>query len=131
LPFSETPADRRIETMPATVNANASSGSGLLRQRVDEFVGLFFYGSMLKGAREHPMTHAKFGMGGRGENVFGAQLDQELAQRAGQASNNSLSEAIVRRLAGKSAGQMLPGKNLMSGMPSVADTIGQRLDVKR
>jgi Rod binding domain-containing protein len=116
--------------MSANVNP-AGSGPSPLRQRVDEFVGLFFYGTMLKSVREHPLTHAKFGMGGRGENVFGSQLDQELAQRAGQGSHSSLSDAIVRQIGGKSAGRLpLPtGTNVMSA-GGMANAIGQTLDVR-
>lgn len=72
-----------------------------LRQRVDEFVGLFFYGTLLKSAREHPLSKSKVGFGGRGEEAFGAQLDQELAQRAGRARHDPLCEAIVRQLSGR------------------------------
>ncbi len=87
-----------------------------LRQRVDEFVGLFFYGTLLKGAREGRLTDAEFGMGGRGEQAFGAQLDLELADRIGRATHNDLGEAIYRHLkrsshadSGPPVGTSLPG----------------------
>ncbi|MDD4889830.1 MAG: hypothetical protein PHU85_07845 [Phycisphaerae bacterium] len=85
-------------------NMTAGSPQNALRQRVNEFVGLFFYGTLLKGMRDKPMTDSKMGLGGRGEQAFGAQLDQELAQRAGRASNSGLNEAIVRQLSGKLRG---------------------------
>ncbi len=69
----------------------------MLRQAADEMVGVTFFGEMLKMAR-NARIKGEFGHGGRGEEVFGAQLDQELARRAGQGMKNGLSEAIYRRL---------------------------------
>ncbi len=40
----------------------------------------------------------KYGHGGRGEEVFAAQLDQILAERAGRARGYDLSDAIMGRL---------------------------------
>ena len=113
--------------MSATVHS-AGSNADMLRGQVDEFVGLFFYGTMLKSAREHPLTKSKFGMGGRGENVFGSQLDQEFATQVGKSSHNSLSEAIVRQLTGgKSSAR--PVASAKTGAAGVADAIGKNLDV--
>jgi len=69
----------------------------MLRQAVDEMVGVTFFGQMLKTARGSSLK-GEFGHGGRGEDVFGAQLDQELARRAGQGMSNRLSDAIYERL---------------------------------
>ena len=44
-----------------------TTASDGLRQKVGEFTGLFFYGTLLKEAREHRMTQSKFGFGGRGK----------------------------------------------------------------
>lgn len=85
------------------MNVAATSSAGnqtQLRQKVNEFVGLFFYGTLLKSARESRLTDSKIGFGGRGEQAFAAQLDMELAQRAGSAAGNSLSNAIARQLTG-------------------------------
>ena len=54
-------------------------------------------GEMLKIARGSALK-GEFGHGGRGEEIFAAQLDQELARRAGRGARNSLSEAIYDRL---------------------------------
>jgi len=88
-------------------NANATGRGDLLRQRIDEFLGLFFYGTLLKQARTGRLTDSPYGFGGRGEEVFAAQLDQELAERIGRASHNDLGEAIYRRLGGGVGGGSL------------------------
>jgi hypothetical protein len=69
----------------------------MLHQAAEEMVGVTFFGEMLKMARSSKLK-GTFGHGGRGEEVFGAQLDQELARKAGSGMNNSLSEAIYNRL---------------------------------
>ncbi|HOB75275.1 MAG TPA: hypothetical protein PKG54_12210 [Phycisphaerae bacterium] len=69
----------------------------MLRQAVDEMVGVTFFGEMLKMARNARLK-GDIGHGGRGEEIFGAQLDQELARRAGAGMKNSLSETIYNRL---------------------------------
>ncbi len=70
----------------------------MLRRAVQEMVGTTFYGQMLKIARSSPLK-GKYGHGGRGEEIFGNQLDAELARRAGEGTRNSLTEAIYERLA--------------------------------
>jgi hypothetical protein len=83
---------------PARVaSANPAQRRQMLRQAIDEVVGATFYGPMLKMARDNPFK-GEFGHGGRGEEIFGAQLDMELARRASHTSRNSLSDAIYRRL---------------------------------
>ena len=69
----------------------------MLRQAVDEMVGVTFFGEMLKMARNARLK-GDIGHGGRGEEIFGAQRDQELARRAGAGMKNSLSETIYNRL---------------------------------
>ena len=69
-----------------------------LRQAVEEMVGVTFFGEMLKIARNSRLK-GTIGHGGRGEEIFGSQLDLELARRVGQGMRNSLSETIYNRLA--------------------------------
>ena len=69
----------------------------LLRESINEFIGLAFYGPMFKMMRNSAIK-GDFGHGGRGEEVFQAQLDMELASRAGKASQSSLSEAFYTRM---------------------------------
>lgn len=69
-----------------------------LRQAVDQLVGSVFYGAMLRSLRASTMK-GPYGHGGRGEEVFQAQLDQIIAERAGQAQRYTLNHAIYERLA--------------------------------
>lgn len=71
-----------------------------MRTVVDKVVGLTFYGTLLRAQRSASLR-GSIGHGGRGEEIFGAQLDQVLAERAGVASGFNLSEVIVRRLSGQ------------------------------
>lgn len=76
-----------------------------LRRRVDEFVGMTFYGTLLRTMRNSSMK-GPYGHGGRGEEIFTGQLDTILAQRMGQASGSSLNEAVYRSLSSRAkAGQ--------------------------
>lgn len=71
----------------------------LLRQAANELVGGLLYGTMLKMSRNVPFR-SEFGHGGRGEQVFGAMLDQELAVRASQRMDTSITDAIVKKYEG-------------------------------
>lgn len=83
---------------PTTVSAaTPERRRAVLRQAVGEMVGQTFFGQMLSIARNSPLK-SELGHGGRGEDVFAAQLDQELARRVGQGAQNGLAEAIYRRL---------------------------------
>ncbi len=75
-----------------------------LRKRVGQTVGLTFYGTVLKMAR-NSVFKGPYGHGGRGEEVFRGQLHQRLAQRVGQAHWTSLHEALYRKLSGGKASQ--------------------------
>lgn len=68
-----------------------------LRGAVQEVVGTTFLGEMLKIARSSPLKSKLF-HGGRGEEIFQAQLDTELARRAGGAMHNGLADAMFQRL---------------------------------
>ena len=68
-----------------------------LRKSINEFVGLVFYGQLLKAMRNSPLK-SDIGHGGRGEDIFAGQLDIELSQQVGRASGSGLSDAIYRRL---------------------------------
>ena len=88
----------QIHLDAATVTrASSEQRRAVLRQAVDEMVGVTFFGQMLKIARSSGLK-GELGHGGRGEQIFGAQLDQELARRAGEGMPNSLSDAIYNRL---------------------------------
>ncbi len=68
-----------------------------LRDTAEHLVGNVFYGTLLKAMRESSMQ-GKYGHGGRGEEVFNAQLDQVLAERMGKASHGGLADSIYKTM---------------------------------
>lgn len=80
----------------ALVGANTQQRQVLLRQAVDEMVGVTFFAPMLKMAHNSAIK-GKYGHGGRGEEIFQGQLDLELAKRAGRGMKSGLSETIYNR----------------------------------
>ncbi|HOW72466.1 MAG TPA: hypothetical protein PKY77_17850 [Phycisphaerae bacterium] len=85
-------------TSAAVATATPELRQRMLRQVADELVGATFFGPMLKMARENPFK-GKIGHGGRGEDMFGAQLDMALAKRASISLKTDLSDAICKRYA--------------------------------
>ena len=83
---------------PHTAPRSADSTPAKLRRMTDQIVGSVFYGTLLRTMRASTFR-GKHGHGGRGEEVFAAQLDQVLAERAGAARSYNLSETIADRLA--------------------------------
>jgi hypothetical protein len=81
-----------------TAAASLPRRQQMLRASVQEMVGQTFFGQMLKIARNSPLNNKMF-HGGRGEQVFGAQLDAEFAKQVGTGTKNSLADAIYDRLA--------------------------------
>ncbi len=74
-----------------------SSDLARLRRAAGEVVGTTFYGTLLKSMRESDWK-GKYGHGGRGEEVFSAQLHGVLAERLGTAQRRGLPEALYSRL---------------------------------
>jgi len=68
-----------------------------LRDVSNRVVGSVFYGTMLKAMRNSKIK-GEYGHGGRGEEVFAAQLDGLYAERLGAAQSGGLQEALYRRL---------------------------------
>jgi hypothetical protein len=67
-----------------------------LRDAAGQIVGSTFYGTLLRIQRESNLK-GPYGHGGRGEEVFRAQLDQILAEQAGRARAFDLTDSIVAR----------------------------------
>jgi Rod binding domain-containing protein len=67
-----------------------------LREATGSVVGSVFYGTLLKNLRASELK-GEYGHGGRGEEVFQAQLDQTLADQAGQAASFNLADIIVQQ----------------------------------
>lgn len=83
---------------PSIASASREQRLAMLRQTVGEMVGVTFFGKMLEVAR-NSVLKSDLGHGGRGEEVFRAQFDLELARRAGQGMSGGLTETIYNRLA--------------------------------
>lgn len=103
------------EQLVNSVNANRQAGStarqagstgspaarkalAQLRSATGKVVGSLFYGTLLKQMRESSEMKGVYGRGGRGEEIFSAQLHGILAERAGAAAHNGLGEALYRSL---------------------------------
>ncbi len=69
----------------------------MLRQMVNEVVGVTFFEPMLKAAH-NSVLKGKYGHGGRGEDIFQGQLDAELARCMGRGVKTNLGEALYRKL---------------------------------
>lgn len=69
-----------------------------LRKAVDELVGTVFFGEVFQAVRASRLK-GPYGHGGRGEEVFAAQLHDVLAKRMGRSSRMGLNDAIYRRFA--------------------------------
>jgi hypothetical protein len=77
-----------------------SSSSGMhqnVRARVGEFVGSIFYGTLLREAQKSSLK-GKYLHGGRGEEVFKGQLNEELARKLGRAQNNPVTDRLAREI---------------------------------
>jgi hypothetical protein len=74
----------------------ASEESGELREQFTRFVGEAFYGQMLKAMRATVGKPAYF-HGGRAEEVFQGQLDQQMTERLTEATAAKFSEPLFER----------------------------------
>jgi hypothetical protein len=79
--------------------ATGQDSEQALRSRLGEFAGNVFYGTLIRQMQDSKLKGQYF-HGGRGEEVFQAQLGMELARRLGRAPNdpvvNRLYEAMSR-----------------------------------
>jgi len=114
---------QRESALAATSSTSVSiQQDRMLRKNIDEFVGMAFYSPMLKMMRDSTIK-GQFGHGGRGEEVFQAQLDMELASRAGRASQSSLTEALYKRLKPANDAQHRSVKQDGSGGPASSQVL--------
>jgi Rod binding domain-containing protein len=70
--------------------------AGELRERFTQFVGEAFFGQMIKAMRSTVGKPAYF-HGGRSEEVFQGQLDQQLAQHLTETSATRFAEPMFER----------------------------------
>lgn len=73
-----------------------------LRSLTQKVVGRVFYGTLLARMRASTLK-GNYMHGGRGEDVFGAQLDEVRAERMGQQERRGLADALYRQLAPQQA----------------------------
>ncbi len=85
-----------IETTFSFARPSADVAKTKLRDTIDQVVGAAFYGPLLASARNSTLK-SDVGRGGRGEEVFKAQLDQVLAEHAGGATNASINDVLYAR----------------------------------
>ncbi len=97
-------------------HATTAQGLGQLRELSGEIVGSIFYGTLLRTMRESVLK-GEYGHGGRGEDIFAAQLHGLFAERLGAAKQNPLAESLYRHLENQQANlarSRLQGKGLPS-----------------
>lgn len=107
-------------SQPARVDRR--SRDAVLRERVGEFVGNVFYGTLMKQMRSSTLK-GKYFHGGRGEEVFNGQLNMELAKRMGQNVADPVAKQMyesIKRFAEKQNAKPLPRPAGESGIPFVA-----------
>lgn len=82
----------------ATVlNGSQQSAQARLREASGRMIGSMFFGTMLKAMRESSFK-TKYGHGGRGEEIFGAQLHGVLAEQLGIRMRHGVGDALFKRL---------------------------------
>ena len=88
-----------MTTQPVSMTASpvdrATRDMSKLRETAGSVVGNVFYGTLLKQMRESGIK-GEYGHGGRGEEVFAAQLHNLLAERLGGCGNFELADAVAR-----------------------------------
>ena len=84
------------------VHPTIAQGLGRLRELSGAIVGSIFYGTLLRTMRESTLK-GEYGHGGRGEDIFAAQLHGLFAERLGAAKQNPLAESLYRHLENQQA----------------------------
>lgn len=74
-----------VKPPPGMLTANSQAGTEELREAFGDFVGNTFFGQLIASMRKTVDKPAYF-HGGRGEEVFQGQLDQMLAEKLSDAS---------------------------------------------
>lgn len=68
-----------------------------LREVAGQVIGSVFFGTLLRIMRESTLK-GPYGHGGRGEEIFAAQLHNMYAEQVGTALRSGVSESIYQRL---------------------------------
>lgn len=89
-------SDLQINSL-SSASPGADRQLSRLREAAGQIVGSLFYGTLLKSMRESGLK-GEYGHGGRGEEVFSAQLHGVLAEKLGAASaKNGLADNLFAR----------------------------------
>ncbi len=83
--------------MSADASSRVTRDLKRLRETTGQVIGSVFFGTLLKTMRESKLQ-GPYGHGGRGEQVFAAQLHGLLAERMGRGMTKGLGETIYRSL---------------------------------
>jgi len=93
---------------PATIDPLASAASEAqrenqsklveLRHAAEQLIGITFFQTLLQSAHNNTLK-GEYGYGGRGEEMFTAQLDVVFAERAAESSRFGLVDEIYARMA--------------------------------
>ncbi len=113
---------------PVTTNSLATSASEAqretqtklaeLRHAAEQLVGITFFQTLLQSAHNSTLK-GEYGHGGRGEEMFTAQLDVVFAERAAESSRFGLVDEIYARMAKR----YLPDENDASNTPSTSAAV--------
>ena len=82
----------------STTKAENQAKQSELRRAAEELVGITFFQTLLQSAHNSTLK-GEYGHGGRGEEMFTAQLDVIFAERAAASSRFGLVEEIYARMA--------------------------------
>lgn len=81
--------------------------AGRARDAATQFLADLFYTPMLAEMRKTPFGR-RFSHGGRGEDVFGEQLDQRLGESVARADRSGLTALVAGRLAPGGGERLVP-----------------------
>lgn len=109
----------QLQVQARQLASGGGDGEELMRERVGEFVGNVFYGTLLRQSQESNLK-GPFGHGGRGEEVFRGQLNMELAKRLGTSKNDPIAERLY-----ESIRRGLPGARATQSAADIEGQIGQ------
>ena len=103
------------------LDAAGQTGGNELRRRAGEFVGNVFYGTLIRQMQQSK-TKGPFLHGGRGEEVFQAQLGMELAKRMGRSPNDPVANKVYQAMQrGKKSDQELAAEKVR--VPRIAPAV--------
>ncbi len=88
-----------------------------LRQAAEQLVSEAFLKTLMSMHRDSSLK-GKYGHGGRGEEVFGSQLDTILAEESSSAMRSTLTDAVMRQLARD------------HGTPTIPDDATRHLEIR-